>query len=581
MEGRWNARFVQAFLCAGALFLYLATIDHQFVSPDERARYALAELISREGITALANSGSVCRYPPLTSIWASPFIHVGARFDAPGHDEWAHRAGAFANTLIAVIGVFLFSLIMRLRKIQTPVWCAATVAYILTNPIWPYTKRFYSEPMSTTLALACLLGVVIARRRPILGVSTIALSVLGLGLNVPAAAAVVAIAAVMSLGSVRRYRLAAALAGAFVLCGGIVLITMRIRFGGPSSGYDDERFTFNMIDGLYGLLLSPGRSVFLFAPLVLLSVLVAYRVYKKGERDVAVLCMSALLGQIVLIGAWWAWFGGQCWGPRLILPVLPLATACVPAWFTLPRWRWLAIPVVAWGLWVQGLGLALVHEYDQYLWPGKPESWSWFRLDYSQLTRVPRDIAVSPWDMSSDFLRRENRTETVIHGDGQPVRYMRVQQQGQSILHYWAISDVVVALDDGTVLRGPALNGSVRVRDGYGMPMDGRAAMDASHYSAWTSAPRYRKPGMAVQLDLGAVRNVRSVALVHGQRVDDFPSDVTATAQIAPDSRARPLRVAEGTPKIWFDPMFFKLLAAGAISLILAGIGASLRGRKR
>ncbi|MBN1564884.1 MAG: hypothetical protein JXA10_13640, partial [Anaerolineae bacterium] len=100
------------------------------------------------------------------------------------------------------------------------------------------------------------------------------------------------------------------------------------RFGDPLQfGYEEEGFTTPVWEGVVGLLISPGKSVFLYAPPLILSVILwprFRRVYPALGAFLAVAWGSAL----VFYGAWWAWHGGWCWGPRFLVPLLPLS--CLP-----------------------------------------------------------------------------------------------------------------------------------------------------------------------------------------------------------------------------------------------------------
>lgn len=108
----------------------------------------------------------------------------------------------------------------------------------------------------------------------------------------------------------------------------IVIVWHNIaRFGSVfDEGYlaTDESFSTPLLTGLAGLLLSPGKSIFLYVPLTVLAV-VGWRRFWKEQPATAAL-WSALVGiTVVQTALWWAWWGGWSWGPRLLVPVLPFA----------------------------------------------------------------------------------------------------------------------------------------------------------------------------------------------------------------------------------------------------------------
>jgi hypothetical protein len=85
------------------------------------------------------------------------------------------------------------------------------------------------------------------------------------------------------------------------------------RFGSPfSMGYHDQTFSHPLLSGLYGMALSPGRGVFTYAPIL-------------------------LVGRLLWYARWWAWYGGDVWGPRFMVPILPVFVPLVAIAFE--RWR--------------------------------------------------------------------------------------------------------------------------------------------------------------------------------------------------------------------------------------------------
>jgi 4-amino-4-deoxy-L-arabinose transferase-like glycosyltransferase len=90
------------------------------------------------------------------------------------------------------------------------------------------------------------------------------------------------------------------------------------------SGYDDIDFSFaNLPNGLFGLLLSPGKSVFLWN-LPLVAALLALRSHWARHRAEAALVVSFASISILFHGSLSSWHGDWCVGPRYIFPIVPL-----------------------------------------------------------------------------------------------------------------------------------------------------------------------------------------------------------------------------------------------------------------
>lgn len=138
--------------------------------------------------------------------------------------------------------------------------------------------------------------------------------------------------------------------------------------GVPSDRSLDVAFGNPFWRGLAGVLLSPGRGLFVYSPVLLLSLPGAWllwRGYRQEPRGVGfeILMVSTVLcGGIILITAkWYGWPGGYCFGPRLLtftVPFLLLLTS--PAWPRLkdPLSRRIAAgTLVAFSLFVEYVGV--------------------------------------------------------------------------------------------------------------------------------------------------------------------------------------------------------------------------------
>ena len=100
------------------------------------------------------------------------------------------------------------------------------------------------------------------------------------------------------------------------------------RFGSAwQSGYAGEGFTTPVWEGVIGLLFSPGKSVFLYAPPLILSVILWPR-FRRVSPALGEFLAVAWGCALVFYGAWWAWHGGWCWGPRFLVPLMPVS--CLP-----------------------------------------------------------------------------------------------------------------------------------------------------------------------------------------------------------------------------------------------------------
>ena len=98
-----------------------------------------------------------------------------------------------------------------------------------------------------------------------------------------------------------------------------------LRFGSfLTAGYDEIAWTTPLLYGLYGLLFSAGKGVVFYAPLLVLS-LIAGILFASQHRGEAVLILSLWVTYLAFYAPHNYWTGGFNWGPRFLLPVIPLA----------------------------------------------------------------------------------------------------------------------------------------------------------------------------------------------------------------------------------------------------------------
>jgi hypothetical protein len=159
----------------------------------------------------------------------------------------------------------------------------------------------------------------------------------------------------LSVSSVVQFFLAVA---PFIL---ILLWHNTYRFGHPFQfGYPGEGFTTPIWEGISGLLFSPGKSIFVFAPPLILTVALAPR-FRRAQPLLAEFMMLAWLLALIFYGSWWAWGGGWSWGPRFLVPLIPISL--LPLGY-LPDgrgWRIATVFLIGLGVLVQSLGLLVDH----------------------------------------------------------------------------------------------------------------------------------------------------------------------------------------------------------------------------
>jgi hypothetical protein len=175
------------------------------------------------------------------------------------------------------------------------------------------------------------------------------------------------------------------------------------RFGRlvPEGRYDDPIHFLpgNPIAAALSFTLSPGRSVFLFSPPLLLCLFGVVKLFKKAPLLVLSLVGTALLHFLFIIQL--SFFGGEwCWGPRYLLVLVPLLGLSFPFSASAIK-RPIVLGICVLGVTTQLLAISVDHHRFYFERNLPPHFWSsdpWFYFKHSQLlSRVAEvaDIALS------------------------------------------------------------------------------------------------------------------------------------------------------------------------------------------
>ncbi|MGB9512857.1 MAG: hypothetical protein WBU20_14325, partial [Candidatus Acidiferrum sp.] len=82
-------------------------------------------------------------------------------------------------------------------------------------------------------------------------------------------------------------------------------------------------FETPILTGLFGFLFSPGKSIFLFAPPMIVALVGIPRLW-KGDRGLATVAAASLPVYLLFYARYSQWEGGYCVGPRYLVPTLAL-----------------------------------------------------------------------------------------------------------------------------------------------------------------------------------------------------------------------------------------------------------------
>jgi len=357
-----------------------------------------------------------------------------------GHD-WGLQVASMA-TVVAAATVVVYFIALRVLRLHPATrrrrWAVAVaLAFALATPAWSTASRAMWQHGPSMLCIA--VGLLFALRaqagqRGWMGMGAAFAASYAMR---PTDSIVIIVIAGWVLLAQRRH-LVAVVAGAVPPLAILVAVNLAV-YHQPLSPYYTGGQAFDvsgtMAVALAGNLVSPARGLFIFCPLVVLSVIGVVVKWRAGELTAfwRALAVIPVLHWIV-ISAFKHWWGGDSFGPRFFTDIMPvLVVLALPAVEVLARWmapsatrsragpaeaaapprlRWrralvaLTLVALVWSVGVNAQGAIL---RSAWCWNSEPTQvdahpsklWDW---SDPQFARGIRTLIWGP-DRSSEFIR--------------------------------------------------------------------------------------------------------------------------------------------------------------------------------
>lgn len=217
-------------------------------------------------------------------------------------------------------------------------------AITFSTPFWVYSQTFFSEPLTAVLSLSAWLLMYKSYQKNSLSILILSGLLAGMitwvrplgGLVIPPLVLYLLLLELKKnkLNNNSKNSLKPFFAFVLAACASVSVYFYYnwLRFGNIfETGYDKlpsglpRSFTLNAVTGFNILLFSPGKSILLFTPLLLL-VPVSIIIVVKKRVFIPETVFSLLTGFLYLsvLSRWVRIEGGVAWGPRLFLPALPI-----------------------------------------------------------------------------------------------------------------------------------------------------------------------------------------------------------------------------------------------------------------
>jgi hypothetical protein len=244
-------------------------------------------------------------------VWTSEIARsiTGAR--------WALRLNAFCGALGMTALLFLVR-----RFFDGPIAIVTVVLIGVCSDWWYQSRGLYSEVAAGALVTWSLLFAVSKH------VYRSSLELAGSSLFRPTT-----LLAAPFLAIAVRQKPRAAIVCAIIVAAGLLGLAAYnyARFGSLfTSGYPSGNLSVPLPTGLFVLFFSPGRSIFVYSPILLLAIPGAWFFFKK-EKALALCCLFFILAHALIIACWGPLGWGLSWGSRLMTLTLPVFGLLVAA----------------------------------------------------------------------------------------------------------------------------------------------------------------------------------------------------------------------------------------------------------
>jgi hypothetical protein len=268
-------------------------------------------------------------HPPGEAFLLAPFLWPfrGTRFVEP--------LALLASNFMVILSVFLFRSLIARYIPNRLILNYTTLLVFLGTPVWNVGRTLFTESFLLCFALAAYVWALRKNSGFWPGVF------IGMGILMKPVFILLLPPILWSLWTRKlRREMFLALTGPLFSTGVTLLLNDRM-FGSPWNA--PQPFTFgNPLVGILGLLFSWNHGLFTFAPIALLAVL-SWRRFHVEQNHEALLFALGFAGYFLVMASWNCWWGGWCYGPRLIAPVIPFLM--IPCFYTLESYPKFTQPV--------------------------------------------------------------------------------------------------------------------------------------------------------------------------------------------------------------------------------------------
>ncbi len=317
-------------------------------------------------------------YPPGTAVLALPIALMGDWLNDQDPDDFERCAAvsSLAAKLFSAATIALFYLVVRqLTKRHALVWIVTLIFALATPQLGTHGGGLWSHNASVlccALALGCWLWK---------DGRYAALAAVPLAFGFACRPSMIIPGFAFAIALLFRDRKKFTIFTGIALLGAAVFVFHSWSLWGtflpPYYIGHAEGENANGFSAYLGTLFSPNRGLFVFCPVLLLALPSGFSLWRhRGPGGIYVIATLVAIAEWLAASGNRLWWGGHCYGPRLLCELLPFAILLIiPAWESIEKtscrkaFLLFGFFASAWGIFVQAQALANPRVYD---WSASP-----------------------------------------------------------------------------------------------------------------------------------------------------------------------------------------------------------------
>lgn len=391
-------------------FMYLAVARNIYYTgkpTDPPYEYNEQKNIHMTGGTGLGYSLALVPAVAITDIFYKIY-HITPPVHFPLENDWLILLlASFTNVFFAaVLAVILFLYLIEIGVSKINAWILSLISIFATN-LFVYAKNSFAHMMLIaflTLSFFLIKKYFKAKKRKLLILAGLSYGVVAVSYNASFLLTTLPLFAYfVFLGKFKfnLQKITSLLKHLFYFCTGLIPFAPvfvwyeNLKSAGGSLSVSGPAFYISyasyassllshfslsvFLEGIFGQLLSPGRSIFLYSPILLIIIIFWHKIKPAVKPELIVLILMALLYipfyaaqftyAVQELGIQGLWHGESSWGPRYLTPLIPFAILVVGSIFQYLRriQKYLFFyPLILLGLYIELLGVIRPYQIKLY-----------------------------------------------------------------------------------------------------------------------------------------------------------------------------------------------------------------------